>query len=390
MSPKSTKKQSTSPPTALPQAPIVYINDPTEDLRYAHYLRDLIPNCTCIPLPDKELLNNSFGTELDTLSVKVAAGSPDDGIVLLCESGPDSKPAEKINTVKLFREEAIKHGRNFASVNLSSMESVTSGSKLDWGTNHLEMHLRGQSTEEVANKVYHWLFNAFTVKETLHLIPDSEMRAVDKAFPEYEYCTIADNKAKSKNAKVQFVALIISRPVVKGQTLSWSVADKTGTANFYFQYRGEASKYTWDWCLALKVGDRRALPRMPMVEIKERKRVRVAKAPIRTVAAAVSGVGHAVRAVGHGIAKLGDLGKLGKSSEWVPEADVVNGKKVDWADILRKESAEKSLRAGKVHKQVYPKVFNEKGEKVWADDDSVASTTAGGDEVFEEKVKDFV
>lgn len=157
----------------------------------------------------------------------------------------------------------------------------------------------------------------------------------------------------------------------------------------YFQYRGEASQYTWDWCQSLKVGERRALPRMPMVEIKERKRVRVAKAPIRTVALAVSGVGHVVRAVGHGVAKLGDMGKLGKSSEWVPEGDVVNGKKVDWAAVFEKEREEKVLRVQKAHKQIAAKVFNENGEKAWKDDDSVASTTAG-DEVVEEKVKDFV
>jgi len=129
---------------------------------------------------------------------------------------------------------------------------------------------------------------------------------------------------------------------------------------------------------------------MPMVEIKERKRMRVVKAPVRTVAAAVAGVGHVVRAVGHGITKLGDLGKLGKSSEWVPETDVKNGKKVDWADILRKETTDKLRKAEKAQTQAEAKVFNEKGEKVWADDDSMASTTAGRDEWVEEKVKDFV
>ncbi|KAI1626336.1 hypothetical protein EDD37DRAFT_339959 [Exophiala viscosa] len=390
MCPKSTKKQSSSPSMALPNAPLVYINDPNEDRRYAHYLRDLIPNCTFIKLPGRDLLNNSLGTELDKLSVKVAEGLVGDGIVLLCECCPDSKPAQKIKTSKLFRAEAIRGGRNFVTVNLCLSESVAPAGNSGWGTNHLEMILGPKSTEDVAVEVYHWLFTAFTVQETLHLIPESEMLAVDKAFPDYEYSTIADNKAKSKNAKIQFVALITSRPVVKGQTLSWSVADRTGTANFYFQYRGEASKYTWEWCQALKVGDRRALPRMPMVEIKERKRVRVAKAPIRTVAAAISGVGHVVRAVGHGVVKLGELGKLGKSSEWIPEPDVVDGKKVDWADILKQQSADKVLRAEKAKKQVQAKVFNEKGEKVWADDDSVASTTAGGEEWVEEKAKDFV
>ena len=269
---------------------------------------------------------------------------------------------------------------------------------------------------------------AFTVLETLHLIPESELLAVDdKAFPDYEYCPISESKNRPKDAKIQFVAIVTSRPVVAGQRLQWTVADRTGTvssfqtrdpflcfdwkfasnsgplswkiretmiltfvlqANFYFQYRGPASQYTWDWVLKLQPGDRKALPRMPMVEIKERKRVRVAKAPFRTIGFVVSGVGLVVRAAAHGVVKLGDVAKMGKGSEWVPEGDVVDGKKVDWSSVFEKERRDKLIKIERNERNggsgVTVKVFNEKGEKVWKDDDSVASTTLGA-EVSREK-----
>lgn len=165
-------------------------------------------------------------------------------------------------------------------------------------------------------------------------------------------------------------------------------------ANFYFQYRGASSQYTWDWCLALQPGDRKALPRMPMVEVKERKRVKIAKAPFRGIGLAITGVGATVRAVGHGVAKLGSAVKMGPSSRWVPQGDVTeDGKVIDWAKVWDDEKKQIKLKVeaqmgqGAAAGQKMPavvKVFNEKGEKLWRDDDSVASTEAGG-EVINEK-----
>lgn len=133
---------------------------------------------------------------------------------------------------------------------------------------------------------------------------------------------------------------------------------------------------------------------MPMVEIKERKRVMIAKAPFRGIGLAISGVGLTVRAVGHGVAKLGSAVKMGPSSQWVPEADVVDGKIADWAKIWNDEKEQIKLRVesqigGAGHKkQLSPvKVFNEKGEKLWKDDDSIASTQASEDCIRE---KEFV
>ena len=127
---------------------------------------------------------------------------------------------------------------------------------------------------------------------------------------------------------------------------------------------------------------------MPMVEVKERKRVRVAKAPFRTIGFMVSGVGFVVRAAAHGVVKIGDAVKMGKSSEWVPEGDVVNGKKVDWSRVFENERRDKLVKIERNQKNASSgmkvKVFNENGEKVWKDDDSVASTTFGA-EVSREK-----
>jgi hypothetical protein len=145
--------------------------------------------------------------------------------------------------------------------------------------------------------------------------------------------------------------------------------------------------------LKLQPGDRKALPRMPMVEIKERKRVRVVKAPLRAAAGAVSGVGLAIRSVGQGVAKLGDLGnkQLGKSAEWVPEGDVVDGKKVDWPAVFAKEQRVTSAIVERTRVRIREaQVFNEKGQKLWKDDDSDASTThADGHDIVEEKAKEF-
>jgi hypothetical protein len=122
---------------------------------------------------------------------------------------------------------------------------------------------------------------------------------------------------------------------------------------------------TWDWVMALQVGDRKALPRMPMVKVKERKRVMVAKAPFRGIGLLVGGTGAAIRGVGHGLCLLGNKVKMGKSSEWVAEADVKDRKVI-------KNIAE-NLPTAKTE----VKIFNEKGEKLWKWEDDDTSTTAG-------------
>lgn len=116
---------------------------------------------------------------------------------------------------------------------------------------------------------------------------------------------------------------------------------------------------------------------MPQVEIKEKKRIRVLKAPFRATGAIVLGTGLAIKAVGTGISKLGSKLQMGSSSEWVAEADLgPEGKKIDRS----KPQAEQKKPID---------VFNEKGEKNWSDEASIASTDIGSD--YDEKSrKEFV
>ena len=145
-------------------------------------------------------------------------------------------------------------------------------------------------------------------------------------------------------------------------------------ANFYYQYRGPTSRYTWEWVLTLKPGDRRVLPRMPMVEVKERRRITVIKAPFRATAAVLSGAGTAIKGIGQGVCWIGDKVRLGpKGVRWVPGRDVEDGRTAEstQVDVLGK----KSIR-----------IFQENGDKCWNEEkwDDSASTTAGS--IVDEKM----
>lgn len=77
-----------------------------------------------------------------------------------------------------------------------------------------------------------------TVCETLYLIPEAKMREIDvKLFPEYKYSTISDSRSLPKDAKIQFVGLIVTKPqVTAGKKLVWTVADKTGVVSLLCRY----------------------------------------------------------------------------------------------------------------------------------------------------------
>jgi hypothetical protein len=115
---------------------------------------------------------------------------------------------------------------------------------------------------------------------------------------------------------------------------------------------------------------------MPAVEVKERKRVTVAKAPFRAVGFAIGGTGQVIKIVGQGLSKLGNKVKMGSRSEWVLEADVVvkNGR------YVKKGVGVDVNERGKTE----IKIFDAKGNRLWKNDDGDASTTAGS--IFDEKV----
>lgn len=69
-----------------------------------------------------------------------------------------------------------------------------------------------------------------SVRETLHLIPVSEMLEIDPvAYKDYKYCALKDARKHRKDAKLQFVALIASKPeLTDPNTLTWKVVDRSG------------------------------------------------------------------------------------------------------------------------------------------------------------------
>ena len=159
-------------------------------------------------------------------------------------------------------------------------------------------------------------------------------------------------------------------------------------ANFYFTYRGPSSQYTFDWVLALKVGERHALARMPSVLIREPVRKRILKSPFRAVGSVLHLTGAAVKGVGEFVGGVGKKISMGEGEEWVAEADVgfdAKGKAyrkvarggvvVEWMENDMDASAGKSVDV---------KVFDSRGKRLWGDEDSLASTQ-GGSEGWAEK-----
>ena len=48
-----------------------------------------------------------------------------------------------------------------------------------------------------------------SVRETLHLIPEEQMKKIDdQLYPHYAYCPVSESRVHSKDAKIQFVALV--------------------------------------------------------------------------------------------------------------------------------------------------------------------------------------
>ena len=114
----------------------------------------------------------------------------------------------------------------------------------------------------------------------------------------------------------------------------------------------------------------------------------VVKAPFRLVGSCVSGTGKGIAAIGRGIAHVGEKAKLGKSKEWVPEADVrYDGKgkayRKDDKKMTTKSTTTTTTAQAEAEYKREVKVFDEKGRRLWGDEDSLASTEGGS--VVDEK-----
>ena len=128
---------------------------------------------------------------------------------------------------------------------------------------------------------------------------------------------------------------------------------------------------------ALKPGDIKSLPRMPCIEIRESRRVRLAKFPLRTASFFITPVGLTLKGIGKGLIKVGDVMSMGKSSEFVPERDVdkKTGKKVDWGKKFKQEGKDREAKVESARKAVMEKVLSKLAKKreagLESDDDTL-------------------
>jgi hypothetical protein len=76
-------------------------------------------------------------------------------ITIVKDTDVESDTAAKL--AHSYHQDAIKLGCNFASVNVYYTDSDKSKTSSAWGSNHLELCARGQTTKDIATKIYKWL-----------------------------------------------------------------------------------------------------------------------------------------------------------------------------------------------------------------------------------------
>ncbi|KAI9792519.1 MAG: hypothetical protein M1816_002039 [Peltula sp. TS41687] len=367
----------------MPIAPWIYVNDSTSATsEVATALEALIPRATVMPAQTDEPNFTKTCARIRNLNLRSLNPMESSWVWIFADNQTD--PTAAYETAAKYHEGSINSGCNFLSVYVKARDpqvpQVTSlekfGTKLTtdkWGTNHLELDIETARVKvgPVAEMIFQWLFRRLTVPEALHLIPEKDMLTVtDGTLPGYKYCPISEICKHPKNANIYMIVLVASKPQIGSDgLLRWRVVDRTGEASFTFMYRGPECKASWDWVLQFQPGDRKALPRMPMVQIKEKKRVKILKAPFRAVATVAQIGGWAIAEAGDGLMLIGDLLNMGHpDGKWVSRAEYQEGKKAK-AKMLE------DLKAAAAKKEI--KIFNEKGERFWKEEDDEVSTTAG-------------
>lgn len=119
----------------MPKAPWIYVSDETQGQTMVNGLMDLIPEAECC--------------SIDRFSASMASTTHP---LIVIERPSTVSIAGKTRNAKAIQTEAITHGCNFVSVNLTS---AGSGLLKDarWSTNHLDI----SSSSDAAMKVYKWL-----------------------------------------------------------------------------------------------------------------------------------------------------------------------------------------------------------------------------------------
>ncbi len=136
---KTNKNKSTSH-LGMPKAPWVYVNDPTPDSLYARKLASLIP----------DVLHFILHPAASTASVEIPKKPK--SLVLITDPKTDHDQCRKIQTATEFKEQAIKIGANFASINI--MMDMSNVRDIDnFGTNHLNI----AGAPGISDRIYKWL-----------------------------------------------------------------------------------------------------------------------------------------------------------------------------------------------------------------------------------------
>lgn len=297
--------------------------------------------------------------------------------------------------------------------NNSNMMKYLAVDKAKWPENHTFIKVDDVPVEEVGRKIIRWLFTVLSVRETLHLIPKSEMLAIDTtSYIDYKYCALKETSKYRKDDKLQFVVLIASKPeVTEPNKLTWKVVDRSGEANFYFYHRGPASQPTWDWLLSLKVGDRKVHARKPMFTTKEPVAKTILLSPLRVTGTTIRGVGQVTTSVGMGVQWIGEKVSMKRAlvseKDWQTQKEEKERRREDglkkklekteqkrnrrrsWIGAIKVlNSRPKEKEKDAEIKGSDFKVFNEKGGKMWQEDrveDDGSSTVAGS--LVDEKVE---
>lgn len=162
----------------LPQAPVVYINDPAVDMRHARHFADMIPSSKIVFLSQVEMPKGCPVQGRNLVASDIRRGEFDKSVGIINETLQDSNTQEKIETAVLLREEAIKHGSNFVSVNLYREHPTPAEDKDKWGTNHLEFCTGGgMSEKQIAERVYHWLCKALPFSRLWFICTGTDSRS---------------------------------------------------------------------------------------------------------------------------------------------------------------------------------------------------------------------
>ncbi|KAF7502191.1 hypothetical protein GJ744_006761 [Endocarpon pusillum] len=389
MCPKTKPTQRQAPrkiDSGLPLAPWILINNSVDaSTVYADAVCSLIPHSSVYTGPD----------------LMTPIHKPQEYHAITIWANSSTVPSEVVDTARTCQVRALSQGCNTASVNLcndATFQDFQAVNADDWPVNHFTINVDGAPVEEISKKIVKWLFTVFSVRETLHLIPISEMLEIDPVvYKEYKYCSLKDASKHRKDAKLQFVALIASKPeLTEPNTLTWKVVDRSGEAKFYFNYRGPACQHTWDWVLGLRPGDRKVLPRMPMVALQEPIGRKVLLSPLRATGATIRGVGHVTMGLGRGVHWFGDKISVRRSEKqkFIPEADWLKAeeekkKRKDEKKTYASSRGSKgwmSARKEILNNEREFKIFNEKGEKTWksVEDDTTSSVAPS---LVDEKVE---